>query len=556
MTAYTPDITRDTRTGSPGGLSLVSTIAARAPVIVALIGILVLGAWLRLDRLTEVPPSLYCDEAAVGYDAWSIATYGKDQWGNVMPLAFQSFGEYKYPVHIYATAVSVKILGYSDLAVRLPSALVGILNLVLLFLLARKLLGSKWLALASVGLMSISPHHVQFSRIAWETNFALVLFLLALLAFVHGISGRSWLLAVAGLLFGLDLYTYNAAKAFVPLFVILAVALYWKSLWSRRRAAAAGATMFVLALLLSVARPELSGMTRFQQVQLPEAAVSESVLFRSTGMLPLGQLEVVARQYLLHLSPRYLFESGDPIRRHSIQQVGETYWFDLIFLPIGLLALLRRRQASSFLLLGWFFLAPLPGAIVELAPHAGRAMYTIGGWHMVSAVGLAAVWRFAQQGRSTLARDAIAASLAMVVTASILTYTHAYFNAYPTEYAWEWQYSLMRVFTDYRDEFREFDHVYVQGHHDQPYILALHYLRYDPEKFRSSVVLNEGERREISAVAQFDRFHFGGFDLGNPPAGRSLVFAPLSEGLENANRTGVVRDNDGSVALLVYEYSR
>jgi 4-amino-4-deoxy-L-arabinose transferase-like glycosyltransferase len=556
MATYSPDATHHTRAGAPGGLAALSWIGTRAPLIVALVGVLVLGAWLRLDRLTEVPPSLYCDEAAVGYDAWSIATYGVDQWGNVMPLAFQSFGEYKYPVHIYATALSVKVLGYSDLAVRLPSAIVGILNLALLFLVARRLLGSRWLALAAAGLMSISPHHVQFSRIAWETNFALALFLLGLLAFLHGVSGRGWLVAVAGLLFGLDLYTYNAAKVFVPLFVILAVAVYWRSLWRHRRAAAAGATLFMLAALLSVVRPELSGMTRFQQVQLPEAAVSESVLYQSTGVRPLGQLEVVARQYLLHFSPRYLFESGDPIRRHSIQRVGETYWFDLLLLPVGLLALLRRRQASSLLLVGWFFLAPLPGALVELAPHAGRAMYTIGGWHIVSAVGLATLWRLAQQRRSTLARDALAASLAMAITASVLTYSSAYFNAYPTEYAWEWQYSLMRVFTDYRDRFDEFDRVYVLGQHDQPYILALHYLRYDPESFRSSAVLNDGHRREASAVTRFGKFHFDGFDPGNPPAGRTLVFAPLGEGLGAANRTAVVRDNDGSVALLVYEYSR
>jgi 4-amino-4-deoxy-L-arabinose transferase-like glycosyltransferase len=204
-------------------------------VFICLIVILLLGAWLRLDRLGEVPPSLYGDEASVGYDAWSIAVHGKDQWGNTMPIAFKSFGEYKNPIHIYATSLAIKRLGYTDFVVRLPSAITGIANLLLLFILARLILRNEWVALTSAGLLSISPWHIQFSRIAWETNFALGIFLLAMIAFFYGIRGRSWLIVVALALFGIDLYTYNAAKVFVPLFLLLIGTIYHDILFEQFR---------------------------------------------------------------------------------------------------------------------------------------------------------------------------------------------------------------------------------------------------------------------------------------------------------------------------------
>jgi len=89
-------------------------------------------------------------------------------------------------------------------------------------------------------------------------------------------------------------------------------------------------------------------------------------------------------------------------------------------------------------------------------------------------------------------------------------------------------------------------------------VLALHYLKYDPREFRSSVVLYPGWSGGLSAVSKFGKFEFGGFDPANPPDGRSLIFASLREAVElpaDAQR-GVVRNKDGSVAYIVLEYSK
>jgi hypothetical protein len=73
--------------------------------------ILVLAVILRFYKLGQAPPSLSWDETAVGYNAWTILHWGKDEWGKTLPLVFKSFEDDKHPVHIYFTAPTVAFFG-------------------------------------------------------------------------------------------------------------------------------------------------------------------------------------------------------------------------------------------------------------------------------------------------------------------------------------------------------------------------------------------------------------------------------------------------------------
>src|SRR5258706_16069472 len=100
---------------------------------ILLILIIVLAFALRVYKLAEAPPSISWDEAAVGYNAWTIANYGKDEYGKVFPPFFRSFGEDKNPVDIYLTAIFVKFMGLNELSIRLPVALFGVLNVYIIY---------------------------------------------------------------------------------------------------------------------------------------------------------------------------------------------------------------------------------------------------------------------------------------------------------------------------------------------------------------------------------------------------------------------------------------
>src|SRR3989337_3214476 len=103
-----------------------------------LILILSLAAILRFWELDSYP-ALNADEAAIGYNAYSLIQTGKDEHGNSWPIHFQSFNDYKPGFYFYLVLPFVKLLGLNEWAVRIPNATLGVLTVLLVYLLVNEL---------------------------------------------------------------------------------------------------------------------------------------------------------------------------------------------------------------------------------------------------------------------------------------------------------------------------------------------------------------------------------------------------------------------------------
>jgi len=186
--------------------------------------IVLLGGFLRIYNLSGSPPSLNWDEAALGYNAYSILKTGKDEYGKVLPVFTRSFDEYKSTLPLYLMIPSIKIFGLNEFGVRFPSALMGTLAIVLIFLLAREIFKDERIALISSFVFAIEPWAVHLSRVYQEANTANFFLLLGLLLFLYS-QKRHKLLPFSILSFMLSMYTYNANKLLIPLFLIVLVVL-------------------------------------------------------------------------------------------------------------------------------------------------------------------------------------------------------------------------------------------------------------------------------------------------------------------------------------------
>ena len=119
---------------------------------------------LRFYKLGEIPSGFYQDESAIGYNAYSIIETGKDEHGQPFPLYFKSFGDYKLPVYIYLTALSIQMFGLNEFAVRFPSALFGFLTVIVFYFFVRKLTKNRPLSIISTAFLATSPWHLHYSR--------------------------------------------------------------------------------------------------------------------------------------------------------------------------------------------------------------------------------------------------------------------------------------------------------------------------------------------------------------------------------------------------------
>jgi len=124
---------------------------------IILIVIIILGAFLRLINLGNLPNAFSPDELAQGYTAFSIIQTGKDEWGNTNLFNLQSFGDYKPPIQTLLIIPSIKLFGLTPFAVRLPNAIFAIFTILLTYLIAENLFKNPKISLLSALFISLSP---------------------------------------------------------------------------------------------------------------------------------------------------------------------------------------------------------------------------------------------------------------------------------------------------------------------------------------------------------------------------------------------------------------
>ena len=79
---------------------------------IILVVIIIIAAFLRFYQLGNNPSSLTWDEAAWGYNAYSLGIDGKDEFGRFLPLDYlESFGDFKPPLYAYLDIIPIKIFG-------------------------------------------------------------------------------------------------------------------------------------------------------------------------------------------------------------------------------------------------------------------------------------------------------------------------------------------------------------------------------------------------------------------------------------------------------------
>lgn len=197
-----------------------------------------LGCFLRFYHLTTLPDGLNQDEASIGYEAFSLAFYGVDRYGNpfpVYPITWGSGGG--SPLLIYLTALSFKLFGVSVFVLRGTVAFFGCLTLPLFYLLVKEAksslsglqssptgLQSSPVGLLGMLLLAIAPWHILLTR--WTLDYGLIPFTfgLAILVLMKAARRQSTgLYVLASALAALNMYSYGSANIVIPVFLLLSV---------------------------------------------------------------------------------------------------------------------------------------------------------------------------------------------------------------------------------------------------------------------------------------------------------------------------------------------
>jgi 4-amino-4-deoxy-L-arabinose transferase-like glycosyltransferase len=404
---------------------------------VALLVILLFGAWARLYRLEALPPGLYTDEAWYALDALDVLAGAR-------PIYFPA-NNGREPLFIYLLSFSIEILGRTPYAVRLPAALLGILNVLAAYALGRALFEGRvglWMAALTAG----SLWAIALSRIGLRASTLPPLAAFMLAALVAGWRGRRpWLLALSGALCGLCFYTYLAARL-IPL-PLLALGLFWYTAHGRR-------TVFPARELLTFSLP-------LALVAAPLAAYAVSA-----PAIYLGRVEQVS---LLHRPEgwRALLENvwavigafigqGDLNARHNLpgRPVFDPLLSAAFWVGVGLAAYRawRARDTACALALLWTGTMLVPTLLSDKAPHFLRAIGALPMLFVFPALALESLWRHNRWWARAAVLGAVALSVGLAVRDYFGPYardpdTRYFFQAAAVELAREAETALAQAET-------------------------------------------------------------------------------------------------------------
>lgn len=343
--------------------------------------LLVLGAAaLYLPWLGDAPIFASHDEIVYSLQAHHLATTGRDLSGRFMPMYIEysaQFGRptWDQPMLIYLIAATLKVLPFSEFAIRLPMALAAILDVLLIYFVARTLFESERYAIAAAALLALTPAHFMHSRQAIDFQLSLPFILGWLLCLVHYLrNGDRRLLFAGGAILGVSLFGYVASYVLVPILAVSTIAVAW---WHGGRGASLG------WFLAGIAAPCLLCLPWMLRFQLPfRDVVAHYTVLNGSAAENAGLTDVVKdfvlssrlREipglYASFFNPDFLFISG-PMRFRATQLVGVFLVGVAGAILVGLVHAFRRRSIDDVLLL----IGLLTGPLVASLGGEGQAVW-------------------------------------------------------------------------------------------------------------------------------------------------------------------------------------
>ncbi|KKQ37888.1 MAG: hypothetical protein US55_C0020G0003 [Candidatus Levybacteria bacterium GW2011_GWC2_37_7] len=353
-------------------------------IILALI--VLIGIFLRFWQLGSIPSGSTNDEVAYIYNAYSIAITSKDIAGNFLPISFNLFNSFS-PVAVYIMSPFVGILGLSLFTARLPFALIGIAEIFLIFLIAKKITNNYYIALSAAFVLSVSPWHLQFSRVSYDGILALFFYLLGIYVFLKkkDRGNINWSLPA----FLLGFYSYHGTKIFMLLFIPALLLIFRNQIMGRKKEVFIFITGIILIILSffyvvysqNVNRQNVllvKNISTISSVVNTERAYNSAqpVLRNILSNKVLTFLRIMRENYLEAFSPQFLFlygETGDNEEIFGIGHRGVMYIIELPLLLFGIVYILRIKKLRNFLILG-LLIAPIPSVITVDKSYGMRSI--------------------------------------------------------------------------------------------------------------------------------------------------------------------------------------
>ncbi|MBP9759078.1 glycosyltransferase family 39 protein [Candidatus Dojkabacteria bacterium] len=436
-----------------------------------ILGIFLLALIIRLYKLGEFPVGFHIDEVKVGWNALSILKTLRDDQGHLLPLYYNTFGDYRPTGIFYLSIPALAIFGNTIFAVRLTSSIFGALTVFPIYLISKHLFNNKennLIAIFASLLLAVSPWHIETSR---ATSEVVISGFFVTFAIYFALKNKNMLLSIISIVASYTLY--HSARILLPLYLILNKKLMVFAI--------------ILTLILSLGS---SSRARLSQVSIFNSENVKYELLQSGEHKVVVYTRTLIKEYGKYFSTDFLIgESAKPYRYLTLG-VGLLNYIDFILLIIGLFLLVKNKE---YLIPLFLFISPIASILTtEDAPNLHRSLYMV--FFIVIIEGYA------------LSYLKYYKTILTILAISLLYFLYAYF--YKSDLHIPYQKNLyidsptfrnignIELATKLEQYKNEYKLIYVTNFPDNIYPWYAFINKKDPKEFNSkSIISNSNERR-------------------------------------------------------------
>jgi len=412
-----------------------------------LVIILIIASFLRLYNLTELPPGLYPDEAMNGNNAQEAL-----DTGNFRVFYPENFGREGLFINVQALFISQ--FGHYPWALRLPSAIFGILTVLGLYFFTKELFKStnnelitnkrirkfetnslfadeNALALFSAFLLATSFWHINFSRIGFRAIMAPAFLVWSLYLLLKALKKNqkvtdnlqlityNWIIpAAAGIIYGLGFHSYIAYRA-TPLLILFIFYRLYKTQYINILEYV-GVSFLIFTVAATIAAAPLGIHFLKNPTDFFGRTASISIFTSETPLRDLG-LNILKTAGMFNIA-------GDFNWRHNVAGRPLLFWPVGIMFLIGIATGLASQYFSHRMSIIWLFIALTPVVISnESLPHALRSILAAPPVFILAAIGGLKIYEFL---KSKLNKTLLLATCYLLLSLFVFEAYYIYFVAW------------------------------------------------------------------------------------------------------------------------------
>ena len=326
-------------------------------------------------------PAFTTDEVRIAFRGYEISRNGVDELGRKFPYLFNSLDDYQLPLVSYISALGAGIFGKSELGVRMPFIIMGLILVLLTYKVATQLSREKTFHFLSAFIVATSPGLIFVSKIPNESIVLTTLFLL--LFYLLNKDRRNLLLILLTII--LLIFTSKFSWFILTSFVVYTLFIYKKILDTKvgLKISLISLVFTILAFALFLRVPQgvrslsennlslfsdisiKNGIDKIrgQGIQSGWPSILERILINKAHFFPIGILH-----WLSNIQLAVLF--GQFSKDGNLGFIGMGAFPKVTIIPflMGLIFLIRDRKSKLLL---YPVIITLPSALIypQLSPQ-------------------------------------------------------------------------------------------------------------------------------------------------------------------------------------------